>query len=254
MLHSPTKYIEEENKKVYTGGTPDAMEGFPHLRKAHCMFGWDWGPRLPDAGIFRDVSLLGIEKSRFDSVYITQEHENGKVLLDFDITLETFGEQGGTGFWEAEQEGYIKITVTSPEGKEYIVQDQPGCEPEEQDYRILIEDPRLWWPNGYGEQPLYQVKIQLLDEDGSLLDLWQRRIGLRTMTVNTEKDEWGNCFAHEVNGVKIFAMGADYIPEDNLLGRVTPQRTRKLLEDAVWANHNCIRVWGGGYYPDDLGA
>lgn len=249
-LRSPTKYIEEENKKVYTGGSTDAMEGFPHLRKAHCMFGWDWGPRLPDAGIFRDVSLLGIKKSRFDSVYITQKHEEGKVLLTFDIALELFGSLETNGF-DAGQEGHVKITVTDPDGKEYMVEDQDPGSAEEQNYQILIEDPKIWWPKGYGGQPLYQVKAELLDESGAL-DLWQRRIGLRTITVNTEKDEWGNCFAHEVNGVKIFAMGADYILEDNLLGRVTPNRTRKLLEDAVWANHNCIRVWGGGYYPDDF--
>lgn len=252
VLHSPTRYIEEENKKVYTGGSKEAMEGFPHLRKAHCMFGWDWGPRLPDAGIFREVSILGIRKSRFDSVYIMQQHEDGKVLLDFDIALELFGEQKDRGFLTAEQEGQIKIMVTAPDGRVFMTEDDPQYPAGEQDYQILIEDPRLWWPHGYGEQPLYQVRVELLDEEGELLDVWQRRIGLRTMTVNTEKDQWGNCFAHEINGVKIFAMGADYIPEDNLLGRVTPERTRKLLENAVWANHNCIRVWGGGYYPDDF--
>ena len=114
-----------------------------------------------------------------------------------------------------------------------------------------MKNPRLWWPHGYGDQPLYQVRVSLLDGDDSELDVWERKIGLRTMTVNTDKDEWGSCFAHEVNGVKIFAMGADYIPEDNLLDRVNKERTRRLLEDAAMANHNCIRVWGGGYYPDD---
>ncbi len=93
--------------------------------------------------------------------------------------------------------------------------------------------------------------MTLLDEAGNVLDRWSRRIGLRTLTVNTDKDEWGECFAHEINGVKIFAMGADYIPEDNIFSRITPERTRRLLEDAAAANHNCVRVWGGGYYPDD---
>ncbi len=252
-LHSPTKYIKEENEKVYTGGALEAMEGFPHLRKAHCMFGWDWGPRLPDMGIFRSVSILGVRKSRLDSVYITQEHSKESVILDFDIALELFAPKGEEApDWEG-SEGRIKITVTDPDGRSYEAGDgEPdSSSEEEQDYHIVIENPKLWWPHGYGEQPLYQVKVELLDEKGKLLDLWERRIGLRTVTVNTEKDQWGNCFAHEINGVKIFAMGADYIPEDNLLGRVTEERTRRLLEDAVWANHNCIRVWGGGYYPDD---
>lgn len=249
VLHSPTKYIKEENEKVYTGGAHGCMEGFPHIRKAHCMFGWDWGPRLPDAGIFRDVTILGIRDSRLDSVYITQEHEAGKVTLDFDISLELFGREEALLADDAAQK--IMITVTAPDGKAYCVEDREGRTGMEQDYRILIEEPMLWWPRGYGKQPLYQVKVELLDKAGQELDVWERRIGLRTVTVNTDQDQWGNCFAHEVNGVKIFAMGADYIPEDNLLSRVTEERTRKLLEDAVWANHNCIRIWGGGYYPDD---
>ena len=258
VLHSPTRYIKEENEKVYTGGAAEAMEGFPHIRKAHCMFGWDWGPRLPDAGIFRDVALLGVRKSRFDSVYIRQIHEEGRVTLDFDIVLEQFGEVSGTVGEGMPQEGFeagrIRITVTDPEGRIFQTGDRDGISGEGQDYSLVIENPMLWWPRGYGEQPLYHVRAELLDRDdpdGKPLDIWERRIGLRSMTVNTQKDQWGNCFAHEVNGVKIFAMGADYIPQDNLLGRVDRKRTENLLKSAAWANHNCIRVWGGGYYPDD---
>ncbi|MGN0747322.1 MAG: glycoside hydrolase family 2 protein, partial [Aristaeellaceae bacterium] len=110
--------------------------------------------------------------------------------------------------------------------------------------------PQLWWPNGYGAQPLYTVLAELVCE-GEVVDTWQRRIGLRTMTMRREKDQWGESFETCVNGVSIFAMGADYIPEDNILRRVTPERTRRLLQDAADAHHNAIRVWGGGYYPDD---
>ncbi len=242
VLHSPTKYIKEENEKVYTGGSPEAMEGFPHIRKAHCMFGWDWGPRLPDAGIFRDVCLLGVEKSRLGSVYIEQIHEAEKIILDFNIELETFSNNN---------KGMFRIIVTDPDGQEVAMEKKDYSQATAWNHKLVIENPRLWWPRGYGKQPLYKVKVELLDCEEKELDVWERKIGLRTITVNTKKDEWGKCFAHEVNGVKIFAMGADYIPEDNLLGRINKKRTRKLLEDAVWANHNCIRVWGGGYYPDD---
>ena len=114
----------------------------------------------------------------------------------------------------------------------------------EEEEKVVIKAPKLWWPNGYGEQPLYLAEVALLDDEGGILDKWCRRIGLRTVTVNTKEDEWGNCFAHEVNGIKIFAMGADYIPEDNVFSRITKERTRKLLEDCVAANYNCIRVWG----------
>lgn len=242
VIHSPTKYIKEENKKVYTGGSAEAMEGFPHLRKAHCMFGWDWGPRIPDAGIFRDVSLLEIEGSRLDSVYITQIHETEKVTLDFNIEL---------GIFDENKEGMIGVTVTDPNGQPVAVEKKGYSRVTALNHKVVIDNPKLWWPRGYGKQELYTVKVELLNGAGKSLDIWEQKIGLRRMTVNTEKDEWGNCFAHEVNGVKIFAMGADYIPEDNLLGRINEKRTRKLLEDAVWANHNCVRVWGGGYYPDD---
>lgn len=252
IIYSPTKYIKEENEKVYTGGSHECMEGFPHLRKAHCMFGWDWGPRLPDAGIFRGITLLGIQKARFESVYITQKHERkntnvalateaSKVTLDFDVVLELFSDC---------EETDVKITVTAPDGMTYEpAQQKLGTD--NGDYRVVIENPLIWWPKGYGAQPLYSVRAELFDKEGKSLDIWEKRIGLRSVTVNTDKDEWGNCFAHEVNGVKIFAMGADYIPEDNLFSRITEERTRRLLCDAAEANHNCIRIWGGGYYPDE---
>ena len=88
-------------------------------------------------------------------------------------------------------------------------------------------------------------------KNGVILDEWKKRIGLRTVTMCTEKDEYGECFAHQVNGMNIFAMGADYIPEDAILSRMSGERTRELLQQAKNANFNCIRVWGGGHYPSD---
>lgn len=117
---------------------------------------------------------------------------------------------------------------------------------------LVIETPQLWWPNGFGSQPLYTVITELTSADGKqIYDRTEKRIGLRTMTMNTEKDAYGNAFAHVVNGVEIFAMGADYIPEDNILHRMNSARTRDLLQQCKAANFNCIRVWGGGLYPDD---
>ncbi len=86
---------------------------------------------------------------------------------------------------------------------------------------------------------------------GAVLDVWERTIGLRTVTVCTDADEWGNQFAFVVNGQKIFAMGANYIPEDNLLGHLSEERSERLIRDCARANFNCIRIWGGGYYPED---
>ena len=227
-ISSPTKWIRSAMEEDPIGGSIQAMKGFPHMRKAHCMFGWDWGPRLPDAGIYRDVYLLGENSSRLKDVRIRQRHSGGEVFLTV----------------EAEQTGEadVEIAVTAPDGSRFSLIN--GREGE-------IPSPELWWPNGYGEQPLYTVSIRLV-ENGETADTAEKRIGLRTMTVIREKDQWGESFAQCVNGVRFFAMGADYIPEDNILSRVTPERTRKLLEQCRACNFNAIRVWGGGYYPDDF--
>ena len=252
-ITSPVNYIYDlYEKDPLIVGSSDAMRGCSYLRKAHCMYGWDWGPRLPDAGIWRPVSLLGVDAARFDNVYVTQNHEQGKVTLNFQADIELLGAErlyrlGGNGAQKdadrLEQEGMeLHITVTAPDGTAQKV--------ETGRMQTVIENPQLWWPNGYGNQPLYGVKVELC-RDGKVLDVWEKRIGLRTMRVVREKDKWGESFCHEVNGVRIFAMGADYIPEDNILPRVTPERTRDLLLQAKNAHFNCIRVWGGGHYPAD---
>ena len=242
-LHSPLKFIKQEFSKCRTMGSEDAMDGFVHIRKAHCMFGWDWGAHLPDAGIFRNVSLIGIKYARLDSVYIRQEHFEDQVALHLQVENTTVLEPTilETTVLETADLSYT-VEITAPDGKTQRYENSPK--------EIRIDHPMLWWPNGYGQQPLYTVKVELY-ADGDCIDIWEKRIGLRTLTMKIEKDTWGECFAHEVNGVAIFAMGADYIPEDHLLGRVTPETTRKLLEQCVAANYNAIRVWGGGYYPDD---
>ena len=256
VLHSPVKYIREENEKIYTGGSKEAMEGYPHLRKSHCMFGWDWGIRLPDSGIFRPVYLLGISRARLEDVRVEQIHRDGKVYLRAIVNTEYADGVTAccrTAVNNMTDASYCcggllcRVTVTSPQGNTYTA--FAGEE-------ICIENPELWWPNGYGEQPLYKVRVELTevsqgDDSAEILDVWEKRIGLRTVTVNTQPDQWGRKFAHQVNGLDIFAMGADYIPEDALMDRINEQRTRKLLEDCVAAHHNCIRIWGGGYYPDD---
>lgn len=252
VLHSPTKFIREANEKDPILGSTDAMAGFPYLRKAHCMFGWDWGPRLPDAGIWRAVKLVGFSEARLDSVYVRQEHENGTVTLRLDVDVDRIGQEHIRRFGRDDErlQGLgVEAVLTAPSGEKRT------CSKEELEKGIVILDPQLWWPNGYGDQPLYTVEVRLLDEkegqETIVLDQWVRRIGLRTMTMHREKDEYGESFCHEVNGVRIFAMGGDYIPEDNILSRITPERTYELLLQAKNANYNCVRVWGGGFYPHD---
>ncbi len=231
---SPTRYIREAYAQSRADGTTDAMTGFPLLRKAHCMFGWDWGPRLPDMGIWRGISLVAFDTARISGVQVTQTHETGCVTLRVVSDAEIADPQADVR---------ARVTVIAPDGQ--------ALQAEGVDCDIVVDNPRLWWPNGLGDQPLYTVRAELLC-GGEVLDVWERRIGLRVMTVRRQKDEWGESFAHEVNGVAFFAMGADYIPEDNILSRVTPERTRRLLSDAAEAHCNVVRVWGGGYYPDDF--
>ena len=228
---SPTRFERQAYARSRVDGSTDCTQGFPFLRKAHCMSGWDWGPRLPDAGIWRDMELVSVHTGRLLSVRVHQEHEDGGVTLTFHPEIERY-DAGALS---------VRYAVTTPDGRVIPVQGDS----------IRIDNPQLWWPNGYGAQPLYRVRAELAGEGGAVLDVWERRIGLRTLTVRRDRDEWGEAFAICVNGVSIFAMGADYIPEDNILRRVTPERTRRLLADAAAAHHNAIRVWGGGYYPDD---
>ena len=224
---SPILYCAKKAEEAPGWESSDATPGFRHLRKAHCMFGWDWGPRLPDAGIWRPIFLRTWDTARLENALMLQAHHDGVV----DVTIRP--EIAGESAWSAE--------ITAPDGEVLTLPETTAAE-----QVITIEHPQLWWPNGLGKQPLYRVTVRLATGDTRM---W--RIGLRTMTVSREKDEWGEEFCHVVNGVKVFAMGADYIPEDNILARVTPERTRRLLEDCKAANFNAIRVWGGGYYPDD---
>ena len=224
---SPILYCAKKAEEAPGWESSDATPGFRHLRKAHCMFGWDWGPRLPDAGIWRPIFLRTWDTARLENALMLQAHHDGVV----DVTIRP--EIAGESAWSAE--------ITAPDGEVLTLPETMAAE-----QVITIEHPQLWWPNGLGKQPLYRVTVRLATGDTRV---W--RIGLRTMTVSREKDEWGEEFCHVVNGVKVFAMGADYIPEDNILARVTPERTRRLLEDCKAANFNAIRVWGGGYYPDD---
>lgn len=224
---SPILYCAKKAEEAPGWESSDATPGFRHLRKAHCMFGWDWGPRLPDAGIWRPIFLRTWDTVRLENALMLQAHHDGVV----DVTIRP--EIAGESAWSAE--------ITAPDGEVLTLPETTAAE-----QVITIEHPQLWWPNGLGKQPLYRVTVRLATGDTRV---W--RIGLRTMTVSREKDEWGEEFCHVVNGMKVFAMGADYIPEDNILARVTPERTRRLLEDCKAANFNAIRVWGGGYYPDD---
>lgn len=234
LFKSPTKFIKKAYEASPYEGSSDAMRGFVHLRKAHCMFGWDWGIRLPDCGIWRNIEIACYDEAKIDNVYVRQRHEDGKVLVEIEAEAE----------YITSTDIRFEAEITAPDGEKFFQTDaEAGA--------IEIKNPKLWWPNGYGAHPLYEVSVTLKSDDGRVLDAYQTKIGLRTLTMHIEKDQWGSSFAACVNGVDVFSMGADYIPEDAILPRVTRARTRRLLEDAVLANYNSVRVWGGGHYPSD---
>ena len=267
---SPLKFCAASHEKIKNMESTDAVPGYPQLRKAHCMFGWDWGPRLPDAGFYRPIRLLGVKKARLsDDIRVMQEHEieetgvHGNVVKKVKLAVTAVTDP-------VHAEGvHAEITLTDPDGRTTCF---AADEKEEKCLggKLTVENPKLWWPNGYGGQDLYTVTVRLIDDaTGEELDQTQKRIGLRTVTVDTspfpeeERDphigpqvredrKEGRHFDFVVNGLRIFAMGGDYIPEDNILQRVTRDRTEILIRDAAEAHYNCIRIWGGGYYMDDF--
>ncbi|QUO31658.1 glycoside hydrolase family 2 protein [Faecalicatena sp. Marseille-Q4148] len=238
-FHSNIEYALSQHTKEPYYTTSDTVDGFSLVRKAHSTYGWDWGPKLPDMGIWRAISIVSYEDAKISDIYIRQRHEEESVTLQFDIDVEKF---------VPAKDVELEISVTAPDGT--VVGNIGGQAKETGSYDIVVEKPELWWCNGFGEQPLYEVKFVLRCGD-VLLEEQKKRIGLRTLTVRKEKDQWGESFEFCVNGVSIFAMGANYIPEDSIYPRCSKERSRKLIEQCVKANYNCIRVWGGGYFCED---
>lgn len=227
LFSSPVNYFREMNNKHFLYTNFDTIPGAIHLRKALYMSGWDWGPTLPDMGIFRPVVLDAYNGDKIDNVYVRQYHNKGEVELE--IIAETVHNKEFDLFADID-------------GKEVKFKGGKA--------RIIIDNPKLWWVRGYGEQYLYELTVDMV-HNGVKIDSKKQKIGLRTLTVSTQPDETGSEFCFVINGVKIFSMGANYVPQDNLLSRINPKRTEELIKTAVDANFNTLRVWGGGYYPED---
>lgn len=237
---SPVKYISEKNAELPLWGVSSTMAGYPHMRKAHYMFGWDWGPMLPDMGLWRSVKLIGVNGGRIESMYHRQRHTEHGVYVSVEGHLEDISD--GVS---------VSVSITDPSGKKGT--EAAAISGGSFSAEFCIDSPSLWYPRGYGAQPLYNVSVSL-SYSGEVIDEKSMDIGLRTVEVCRTPDNDGTDgeeFAFAVNGIKIFAMGANYIPEDQLICRRSREKTEKLLTDCLAANYNMIRVWGGGVYPDD---
>ena len=241
-LLSPINFIE--NAKVTEGKEisyvpQGCMKGNQYIRKPHCMFGWDWGAQVPDCGIWRSIDLIGYSLVRLDDVQIIQHHEKKKVTLDIIVRAELI----------RNDHYIIQAELVTPDGKVSAITET--LTDNTVTLTMEIDNPKMWWPNGFGDHPLYTVSVFALDMNGNQWDSKTYRIGLRTLSVSQERDEFGREFCFICNGVKFFAMGANYVPEDTIYSFITNERIDYLLKSAVSSNFNTIRVWGGGYYPSD---
>ncbi len=252
VFGSPVRFITDRQARLPLIGGGD-IPGGPHLRKASCHWGWDWGPKLPPIGVWRDIRLEGFA-ARLTDVHLRQKHEDGAVTLSAEIKAEAP--------YDMDDEIMATLSVASPAGERFTAEYKLlylwAGEPHFADLEVDIPNPQLWWPNGYptpglpagAAQPLYDVEITL-SRGKAVLDQRSYRIGLRTVELRQEPDAWGREFVFFVNGVRLFAKGANWIPGDSFPTRVSAAHQERLIQAAADANMNMLRVWGGGFYPDD---
>jgi beta-mannosidase len=241
VFGSPVRFITAKQAQLPLQGGGD-IPGGPHLRKAPCHWGWDWGPKLPPMGVWKDIRLEGYSV-RFEDVHVRQTLGLNAATISADVSADLNGKA----------EVKVSLTVTSPSGERFESEATLISSGGLHSAKLTVEipNPQLWWPNGYGAQPLHEVEVTL-QEGEKLLDLRDYKIGLRTITLRQEIDQWGKEFTFYVNRVHLFAKGADWIPTDSLPTRITRATLEGLLKSAVDANMNMLRVWGGGYYPEDM--
>ena len=235
VFHDPRPVFAEHHKRRPLRGADDSIDGYQNVRKAHFMSGWDFAPEMVNAGLFRPVELLLCEEAFFEEVTLRQDTtaDEAKITLLTKISAEH--PDGVT----------VRMAVTDPQ--EHIVAIAEGSFGP---IPATVKNPLLWYPNGLGDQPIYTVTISLL-VDGREVDCTVKRLGLRSLVVSTEKDAHGQEFTFTINGLTPFIMGANYIPEDCMPSRWSRERTEQLIYDCWRSNFNMIRVWGGGFYPED---
>lgn len=207
-------------------------------RKAQFHYGWDWGPRFVGCGILQKPELIAWDEVVFENVFIAAQSitpERARMVARFRYRSDV----------------KMPVTVFFKEGKRKSIEDRvlwPGVHTDSVTFDV--DDPKLWWCAGMGEQPLYDFVVEI-KKGVQLIEKQEVRAGIRTVELVTEKDAKGETFYFRLNGKPVFAKGANYIPQDIFQDRVDPARTKKLLDDVVDANMNMLRVWGGGIYEDE---
>jgi beta-mannosidase len=242
LFRAPLTYIKAKQAEKPLMGGGD-IPGGPHLRKAPCQWGWDWGPKLPPIGVWKDIRLEGYSRARLEDVHVRQSHAGGKVTLSAAVEV---------GQWK-ESKLQVTLKVTTPDGKVQTVKAKPTRDRNGTlfcNLQSAITNPQLWWPNGFGEQVLYKVEVTL-ESGKSVLDSQRYQVGLRTLELRREPDQWGESFTFVVNGVPIFAKGADWIPADSFPTRISDAYMESLIRGAAAAHMNMLRIWGGGFYEEE---
>ena len=239
QFRSPLRYTRSRYEQRPLPGVAEMLiPGGQYLRKAPYHFGWDWGPKLTTAGIWQNIYLEGWSTARIADVHLRQEHSAGQVTVSAQVTLDR---QGGRPLG-------LEMAITTPGGE--VLRGQVDITGQQADVAITIPQPELWWPNGHGAQPLYQVTVRLHAGQGEL-DTRSYQMGLRRLELRRQPDEWGNSFTFVVNGRPIFCKGANWIPADSFATRVTPERLETLIAAAAATHQNMLRCWGGGYYESE---
>jgi beta-mannosidase len=246
---SPVRFITAENAKHPLRGVSQAIDGGPHLRKTPSQFGWDWGPQLPPIGVWKDIRLEGRSGARFEDVHLRQKHDQGSVAVSASVAVES---------WRAAPlTAILRVTTPDSRGVQEVVEPMRGSHAT---LALAIADPQLWWPNGYGAQPLYTVEL-FLEQDGVRVDSQRFQLGLRTIALRQAPDQWGKSFTFVINGVPIFAKGSNWIPADSFPTRLQGDGVpgnggpgaslEQLIRAAVATHQNMLRVWGGGFYEEE---
>lgn len=234
-FHSPKNFVTEIYKKEGAPNNSNGQNGIVHIRKPQSHFGWDWGPVLTPSGVTRDVYLEFIDSAEIKELGITQKHFDSKVEINVNTVIENYDNSDID----------CELTVICPDGTELKANGES--------HSFIIENPELWWTyemNKVDTQPLYIVKA-VLNKNGEAVSEVSKKIGLRTIELNRDKDKWGQNFQFILNGKPVFAKGGDVIPQDSFITRFNSEKLHEFMEAVRFANFNMLRMWGGGYYSFD---
>lgn len=263
IFYSPTntarELMEKHGSKLVSDQT--ALPGVAYLRKAQYSFGWDWGPKLPDIGIWKSIELIGYDDIILDSYYITQEFDydmpneiqnnsskNSDIKIN-SVKLGVFIEMQTTLDDISSDKYQIRVKIIDPDGNIILLKKKPLVSPKVY-FEFEIENPKLWWTHDLGDPNLYELEISLFGEN--LNQIIKNQFGIRDLQLIRTPDEWGETFYFLLNHIPLFAKGANWIPIDSFIPRGKKKGLYETnLLNAKRANMNMVRVWGGGIYEDD---